>query len=93
MSSDAPAMHDLSVEFILQLLWPLVVTGCVWGIAVWALRQPDERTALARRINPAEKTADDADLLSTAPRDAKAHDLARHPPTATPRHSEPGPPC
>lgn len=35
---------------IAMLMWPFVIAGVAWGIAVWALSQPDEQSLLVKRL-------------------------------------------
>ncbi|MEQ1719087.1 MAG: hypothetical protein ABL907_24390 [Hyphomicrobium sp.] len=35
---------------VLSLLWPLLFSGAVWGIAVWALKQHDPVSELVRGL-------------------------------------------
>lgn len=40
--------HDLG--YWLTFLMPVVVSAVAWGIAVWALRQPDTESKVVRRL-------------------------------------------
>lgn len=43
-------MQALILDHWLTLLMPVLVSAVAWGIAVWALRQPDAESAVVRHL-------------------------------------------
>lgn len=35
-----------TVEFV----WPMLVSAAAWGIAIWALQEPDGHSAIVKRL-------------------------------------------
>lgn len=40
----------LTFATFVSLVWPFVIAGAAWGIAIWALSQPDEHSLLVKRL-------------------------------------------
>lgn len=40
----------MSFYSTMQFVWPVLVSAAAWGIAIWALREPDTHSELVRRL-------------------------------------------
>lgn len=40
----------MSLSNALLFVWPVLVSAVAWGIAIWALREPDTHSELVRRL-------------------------------------------
>lgn len=39
-------------------IWPIMLVGLAWGIAIWALTLPDAQTTLVRRLSNLDDVSD-----------------------------------
>ncbi|MGQ0456268.1 MAG: hypothetical protein ACT4OU_04310 [Hyphomicrobium sp.] len=40
----------MSFAGVMQFLWPVLVSATAWGIAIWALREPDVHSDIVKRL-------------------------------------------
>lgn len=54
-------MSSLSLGALMHVIWPFLIAAAAWGIAVWALQQPDAHSELVRRLTAAKPGRGKAD--------------------------------